>query len=259
MCISERDFTYLCAGINHMAYYLKLEHNGRDLYPELRRRTLEDKEVYESDIVRNEVFLALGYYVTESSGHFSEYSPWFRKREDLLREYCYRGTSWNTGRTNFTIETREERARNFPEELRKFLTEPIDLARGNEYASHIFNAMLGDGTLYKFNGNVRNFGLVDNLPYGACVEVPVVAGKDGLMPVHVGKIPDEVLPLMSLSSQIEEMAVRASFEGDPELVYKAICYDPLTSAVLSLREIRQMVDELFAFSKPWLRQFKHLK
>ena len=89
--------------------------------------------------------------------------------------------------------------------------------------------------------------------------MPVVAGKDGLMPVHVGKIPDEVLPLMSLSSQIEEMAVRASFEGDPELVYKAICYDPLTSAVLSLREIRQMVDELFAFSKPWLRQFKHLK
>ena len=257
--VPAEEITYLCAGINHMAYYLKLEHNGRDLYPELRRRTLEDKEVYESDIVRNEVFLALGYYVTESSGHFSEYSPWFRKREDLLREYCYRGTSWNTGRTNFTIETREERARNFPEELRKFLTEPIDLARGNEYASHIFNAMLGDGTLYKFNGNVRNFGLVDNLPYGACVEVPVVAGKDGLMPVHVGKIPDEVLPLMSLSSQIEEMAVRASFEGDPELVYKAICYDPLTSAVLSLREIRQMVDELFAFSKPWLRQFKHLK
>ena len=257
--LPAEEITYLCAGINHMAYYLKLEHNGRDLYPELRRRTLEDKEVYESDIVRNEVFLALGYYVTESSGHFSEYSPWFRKREDLLREYCYRGTSWNTGRTNFTIETREERARNFPEELRKFLTEPIDLARGNEYASHIFNAMLGDGTLYKFNGNVRNFGLVDNLPYGACVEVPVVAGKDGLMPVHVGKIPDEVLPLMSLSSQIEEMAVRASFEGDPDLVYKAICYDPLTSAVLSLREIRQMVDELFAFSKPWLRQFKHLK
>ena len=257
--IPEEEITYLCAGINHMAYYLKLERHGRDLYPELRRRTLEDRAVYESDIVRNEVFLALGYYVTESSGHFSEYSPWFRKREDLLQEYCYRGTSWNTGRTNFTVEVREERARNFPQELHKFLTEPIDLSRGNEYASRIFNAMLGDGTLYKFNGNVRNFGLVDNLPYGTCVEVPVVAGKDGLMPVHVGKIPDEVLPLMSLSSQIEEMAVRASFEGDPELVYKAICYDPLTSAVLSLREIRKMVDELFAFSKPWLPQFKGLK
>ena len=104
--VPAEEITYLCAGINHMAYYLKLEHNGRDLYPELRRRTLEEKEVYESDIVRNEVFLALGYYVTESSGHFSEYSPWFRKREDLLQEYCYRGTSWNTGLTNFTIETR---------------------------------------------------------------------------------------------------------------------------------------------------------
>ena len=118
--------------------------------------------------------------------------------------------------------------------------------------------MIGDGELYKFNGNVRNFGLVDNLPYGACVEVPVLACRDGLLPMHVGKIPDELLPLMSLSSQIEEMAVRASFEGDPELIYKAVCYDPLTAAVLDLREIRAMVDELFAFSKPWLPQF-HLK
>lgn len=256
--IPADEIRYLCAGINHMAYYLKLEHNGENLYPELRQRTLEDKAVYDEDIVRNELFLAMGYYVTESSGHCSEYTPWFRKREDLLQKYCYQGTSWNTGRTNFTIETREERARNYEADLQKFLSEPLDLKRGNEYASRIFNAMIGDGELYKFNGNVRNFGLVDNLPYGACVEVPVLACRDGLLPMHVGKIPDELLPLMSLSSQIEEMAVRASFEGDPELIYKAVCYDPLTAAVLDLREIRAMVDELFAFSKPWLPQF-HLK
>ena len=256
--IPADEIRYLCAGINHMAYYLRLEHNGENLYPELRRRTLEDKAVYDEDIVRNELFLALGYYVTESSGHCSEYTPWFRKREDLLQKYCYQGTSWNTGRTNYTIECREERARNYEADLQKFLSEPIDLKRGNEYASRIFNAMIGDGELYKFNGNVRNFGLVDNLPYGACVEVPVLACRDGLLPMHVGKIPDELLPLMSLSSQIEEMAVRASFEGDPELIYKAVCYDPLTAAVLDLREIRVMVDELFAFSKPWLPQF-HLK
>lgn len=256
--IPADEIRYLCAGINHMAYYLKLEHNGENLYPELRRRTLEDKAVYDEDIVRNELFLAMGYYVTESSGHCSEYTPWFRKREDLLQKYCYQGTSWNTGRTNFTIELREERARNYEADLQKFLSEPLDLKRGNEYASRIFNAMIGDGELYKFNGNVRNFGLVDNLPYGACVEVPVLACRDGLLPMHVGKIPDELLPLMSLSSQIEEMAVRASFEGDPELIYKAVCYDPLTAAVLDLREIRAMVDELFAFSKPWLPQF-HLK
>lgn len=256
--IPEEEISYLCAGINHMAYYLKLEHNGKNLYPALKKATLENQEVYDADIVRNEMFLAMGYYVTESSGHFSEYSPWFRKRADTLEKYCYHGTSWNTGRTNFTIETREERARNYDKNLQDFLSEPLDLKRGNEYASRIFNAMIGDGELYKFNGNVRNFGLIDNLPYGACVEVPVLASRDGLQPMHVGSIPDAVLPLMSLSSQIEEMAVKAHFTGDPELVYQAICYDPLTAAVLDLREIRKMVDELFAFSKPWLPQFKTL-
>lgn len=254
--IPPEEITYLCAGINHMAYYLRLEHNGRDLYPDIRRRIETDPAEYESDIVRNEVFLALGYYVTESSGHFSEYSPWFRKRGDLLEKYCYRGTSWNTGRTNFTIEVREERARTFEADLQKFMNEPVQLERGNEYASRIFNAVFGDGELYRFNGNVRNYGLIDNLPVGACVEVPVLASREGLQPMHVGSIPMDVLPLMSLSSQIEEMAVQASFEGDPELVYRAICYDPLTSAVLDLREIRAMVNELFEFSKPWLTQFR---
>ena len=250
--IPVNEIEYTCAGINHLAYYLKLTHNGENLYPALRQRTMNDPAVYDEDIVRNEVFLALGYYVTESSGHFSEYSPWFRKRDDLLEKYCYRGTSWNTGRTNFTIEVREKRKADYYTDLEKFLNEPADLQRGNEYAASIFNALFGDGQLYSFNGNVRNYGLIDNLPAGACVEVPVLASRNGLQPIHVGPIPDELLPLMHLSSQIEEMAVRACFEGDRELIYKAICYDPLTSAVLDLREIRQLVDELFAFSEPWL-------
>ena len=253
--IPKEEINYTCAGINHMAYYLKLERDGEDLYPELRRRTFTDQAVYEEDIVRNEVFKAFGYYVTESSGHFSEYSPWFRKRKDTLEKYCYHGTSWNTGRTNFTIECREERARNYYTELEKFLTEPVDLTRGNEYASCIFNAIFGDGEMYKFNGNVRNFGLIDNLPWGACVEVPVLASKNGLEAMHVGRIPDAVLPLMSMSSQIEEMVVRASFEGDRELIYQAVCYDPLTASVLDLQEIRTLVDELFEFSAPYLPQF----
>ena len=256
--LKPEDIDYLCAGINHMAYYLKLEHDGRDLYPEIRRLIETDPAHYHSDIVRNEMFLAMGYYVTESSGHFSEYSPWFRKRDDLLEKYCYRGTSWNTGRTNFTIEVREERARTFDDDLRKFLAEKIDLDRGEEYAASIFNAIFGDGAEFRFNGNVRNFGLIDGLPEGACVELPVVADKNGLTPRRVGALPMELLPLISLSSQIEEMAVRASFEGDPTLIYKAICYDPLTSAVLDLRETKAMVRELFEFSRPWLPQFKYI-
>lgn len=254
--IPKDEISYLCAGINHLAFYLKLEHNGEDLYPALRKITLEDQSVYDDDIVRNEMFLAMGYYVTESSGHFSEYSPWFRKREDTLQKYCYRGTSWNTGRTNFTIECREKRVTDYEENRRKALAEPVDLKRGQEYASSIFNAIFGDHEMFKFNGNVRNYGLIDNLPVGACVEVPVLASQDGLQPMHVGAIPDCVLPLMCLSSQIEEMAVKAHFTGDRDLIYQAICYDPITSAVLDLREIRKMVDELFDFSKPYLPQFK---
>lgn len=254
--IPKDEISYLCAGINHLAFYLKLEHNGEDLYPALRKITLEDQAVYDDDIVRNEMFLAMGYYVTESSGHFSEYSPWFRKREDTLQKYCYRGTSWNTGRTNFTIECREKRVTDYEENRRKALAEPVDLKRGQEYASSIFNAIFGDHEMFKFNGNVRNYGLIDNLPVGACVEVPVLASQDGLQPMHVGAIPDCVLPLMCLSSQIEEMAVKAHFTGDRDLIYQAICYDPITSAVLDLREIRKMVDELFDFSKPYLPQFK---
>ena len=254
--IPKDEISYLCAGINHLAFYLKLEHNGEDLYPALRKITLENQAVYDDDIVRNEMFLAMGYYVTESSGHFSEYSPWFRKREDTLQKYCYRGTSWNTGRTNFTIECREKRVTDYEENRRKALAEPVDLKRGQEYASSIFNAIFGDHEMFKFNGNVRNYGLIDNLPVGACVEVPVLASQDGLQPMHVGAIPDCVLPLMCLSSQIEEMAVKAHFTGDRDLIYQAICYDPITSAVLDLREIRKMVDELFDFSKPYLPQFK---
>ena len=139
--IPKDEISYLCAGINHLAFYLKLEHNGEDLYPALRKITLENQAVYDEDIVRNEMFLAMGYYVTESSGHFSEYSPWFRKREDTLQKYCYRGTSWNTGRTNFPLECREKRVTDYEETRRKALTEPVDLKRGQEYASSIFNAI----------------------------------------------------------------------------------------------------------------------
>ena len=256
--IPYEEINYICAGINHMAYYTKLEHKGTNLYPALREATLSNEDVYNDDIVRNEVFLATGYYVTESSGHFSEYAPWFRKRKDLLEKYCYRGTSWNNGEKHLTISLREKRIKDFENSLAKFLSEPLDLKRGKEYAAYIFNAIFGDGTLYEFNGNVRNYGLIGNLPDGVCVEVPLLAGPNGINAIHVGDIPSAVLPLISLNSQIEEMVVRASLDDDPELVYQAMLYDPLASASLDLREIRALVDDLFTFSKPYLPQFKKL-
>ena len=135
------------------------------------------------------------------------------------------------------------------------MAKPVDLNRGHEYAASIFNAIFGDNTPYEFNGNVRNLGIIDNLPWGACVEVPVLASRRGLDAFKVGDLPAQLALMNNISSRIEEMAVEGSLAGDREMIYQAICFDPLTSAVLSLREIRAMVDEMFEASKDYLPQF----
>jgi len=128
----------------------------------------------------------------------------------------------------------------------------VDITRSNEYASQIFNASFGDGTIFRFNGNVRNFGLIDNLPRGCCVEVPVFATKDGLQPAAVGSLPPHLAVLVSQSAQCEELAVDAYITKDREKVFHAILHDPLTAAVCSMAEIKNMVDEMFAKNAEFL-------
>lgn len=252
----ENEISYTCAGINHQAFYTDFLWNGKDAYPLIRKAITENENVYKQEIVRNEMFLALGYYVTESSGHNSEYNAWFRKRQDLIEKYCLPGTGWNPGEYAYILNEYRSRETTWKADMDKWFTEPIDLTRGFEYAAYIFNAIFGDGEMFKFNGNVRNFGLIDNLPQGCCVEVPVLASRRGLEPIHVGKMPAQCALLSGTSAQIEEMVVEGSFAGDKEMIYQAVCYDPLTSAVLSLREIRDMVDEMFKQNEDWLPQFK---
>ena len=252
----NEEITYTCAGINHQAFYTEFLWNGKDAYPLIRKAVTERPEVYNEEIVRNEMYLALGYYPTESSGHNSEYNAWFRKRPDLIEKYCTTGTGWNPGEYAYILKEYRRMESTWRDEIDKWFTEPVDLARGEEYAAYIFNAIFGDGEMFKFNGNVRNFGLVDNLPYGCCVEVPVLASRRGLEAIHVGKLPPQLALLTGTSAQIEEMAVEGSLSGDREMIYQAICYDPLTAAVCSLREIRSMVDEMFEANKEWLPQFK---
>ncbi len=252
----EAEITYTCAGINHQAFYTEFLWNGKDAYPLIRKAITEREDVYKQEIVRNEMFLALGYYVTESSGHNSEYNAWFRKRPDLIEKYCLPGTGWNPGEYAYILKEYRNRETTWRDEIDKWFAEPLDLARGQEYAAYIFNAIFGDGEMFKFNGNVRNFGLIDNLPEGCCVEVPVLASRRGLEPIHVGKMPPQLALLSGTSAQIEELAVAGSLAGDREMIYQAICYDPLTAAVCSLREIRDMVDEMFEANKDWLPQFK---
>ncbi len=253
----EEEITYLCAGINHQAWYLEYKWNGKDAYP-LIREAVEKPEIYDEEIVRNEMFKHLDYYVTESSGHNSEYNAWFRKRPDLIEKYCTRGTGWNPGEYAYILNEYLKRKDTWEDEINEwFGRNEINLERGHEYAAYIFNAVFGDNTMFEFNGNVRNTGIIDNLPEGCCVEVPVLASKRGLDAIHVGSLPDHLAVLNNTSARCEELAVEAALEGDPRKAFHAVLFDPLTSAVLSMQEIKEMVDEMMYKNRDFLPMFKH--
>src|SRR5512137_1035331 len=248
------EITYTCAGINHQAWYLDFKWNGEDAYPLIYKAITEKPEIYNTEIVRNEMFLALGKYVTESSGHNSEYNWWFRKRPDLIEKYCTHGTGWNPGEYAYILKEYQNTETSWRNDVRVELAKEVygtDLERGQEYAAFIINALKG-GEAFKFNGNVPNTQLVTNLPQGACVEVPVLADRSGIHPMHVGALPPQCALLAGLSSGIEELVIQGALTGDPMAIYHAICMDPLSAAVLSLAEIREMTNELFACHQQYL-------
>ena len=252
------EIDYTCAGINHQAWYLKFKWNGNDAYPLIYKAITERPEIYNEEIVRNEMYLHLGYYVTESSGHNSEYNWWFRKRPDLIEKYCKTGTGWNPGEYAFLLKEYQKRDKVWKDIVKKELGKPptdSDLKRGHEYAAFIINALNG-GKPFRFNGNVPNTKLITNLPENACVEVPVFVDNGGFYPIHVGALPPETALLTQLSSGIEELAINAALSGDPVCIFRAIAHDPLTAAVLSLAEIKKMVNKLFEKNKDYLPQFK---
>ena len=253
--MSEID--YVSAGINHQSWLIKFDWNRKDAIPLIRKAIASDRKLRNAEQVRNEMFLRLGYYVTESSGHNSEYNWWFRKRPDLIRKYCTTGTNWNPGHYAYIVKSYVDREKSWRKEAEEWITSktPLDLRRGHEYAASIINARLG-GEPFKFNGNVPNTGLITNLPQGVCVEVPVYADRSGFNPLHVGALPPQCAALNNVSVAVEEMAVEAALTGDKQLVFHAVAYDPLTAAVLSLAEIQKMVDAMFRKNKDHLPQFK---
>lgn len=254
--IPKEEIKYLCKGINHQAFYTVLEHKGEDLYPRLRKLITENPEFKNKELVRNEMFLHLGYYVTESSGHNSEYNQWFRKRPDLIEKFCTNSTDWNPGEYAFSLKLRENRKENLKKQYDDFLEKGIDTNKSQEYAADIFNARLGDGKPFIFNGNVLNHGSIPNLPYDACVEVPVVADWMGFKTTIAGPLPDHLAILVNTSARIENLVIEAAMKKSKEMVYQAVYMDPLTSAVCSLAEIRQMCDEIFAVNKDYLGDYK---
>lgn len=247
---------YVCAGINHQAWYIRFEKDGQDAYPAIRAAIENNEDIYNEEIVRNNMYLNLDYYVTESSGHNSEYNPWYRKREDLIDKYCSNGTGWNFGLHRYILDEYLKREDTWEGSIQEFLdAEEINLERGHEYAAYIFNAVFGDGTPFEFNGNIRNDAIIDNLMDGCCVEVPVLASRRGLEAIKVGNIPEHLAILNNLNAGCEELAVEGALKGDKRMIYHAVAMDPLTSAVLSLDEIKDMVDEMFEANKDYLEYF----
>ena len=251
------EITYKCSGVNHQAFYLDFNWNGKDATPLIKEAILNRPEVRNEELVRNEMFLQLGYYPTESSGHDSEYVAWFRKRPDLIEKYCLPGTGWNPGAHAFILNEYIETEVTWESKFKKKLDEEdVNLERGGEYAANIFNAMFGDCTPYEFNGNIINNGVISNLPADACVEVPMLASRGEVRPFHAGPLPDNLAILISNTAQCESLAVNAMMEGDGEKIYQSILFDPLTAAVLSMAEIREMTKRMFEQNKDFLTYFK---
>jgi len=252
------EINYVSAGINHQSWLVKFEWKNKDAYPLLRKAMLNPK-IRNAELVRNEMFLQLGYYVTESSGHNSEYNWWFRKRPDLIKKYCTHGTNWNPGQHAYILNDYRKRKTIWKKETQRWLNDPkpLDLQRGLEYAASIINAYMG-GEVFEFNGNVPNTGIIPNLPQNACVEVPVFANRRGFNPTYVGDLPPQLAALNNISIAVEEMAVEAAITGNPQLVFHAIAYDPLSAAVLSLAEIRRMVQAMLNRNRAHLPQFKRV-
>jgi len=265
--VPYNELDYVSAGLNHLSWYVSLTHKGKDIYPTLREVVRTNKKIYNEEQVRNEMFLMFDYYVTESSGHNSEYNWWFRKRPDLIEKYCTKGTGWNPGHYGYIMNAYIQGKSTWKKHYNEWLNskdwddsekKKAMLARGHEYAASIINAWVG-GELFRFNGNVLNTeGLVSNLPRECCVEVPVLASRKTLQPVAVGALPAQVAPLTSLTAQIEMMAVDGCMTGDARLVYQAICNDPLTAATLGPAEIRKMVKAMFDKNKAYLPTFKKI-
>jgi len=241
------------AGINHQAWVLSYTCGGQDVYPRIRKAALEDQEWYGKDTTRVEMLRHLGYYVTESSGHNSEYNPWFRKRDDLIEKY--QGTGFN-GESGYIKSIYSTDRGEYLSQMREVANrqEPYRLERGHEYGSYIIRA-IETGEPFRFNGTVANTGLIPDLPEDCSVEVPIFADRGGLHPCHVGELPPQCAALNVMSTTSIRMAVDAILAGDLDMLYLSIAYDPLTAARLSLAEIRDMVDEMYEKEKHLMPTF----
>jgi len=247
---------FRCAGINHLSWFVTLEMDGEDLYPRVRRAA-EDPAIYERDPVRFDLLRQFGAYATESSGHVSEYVPYFRKRKEVLEHYTRlnpdceggaRARRWPRERAEHEERLRSDLARERSGE-RVFYLE-----RSLEHSSYIIegHALNRPQVIY---GNVCNTGLIENLPQDSCVELACLVDQNGVQPAHFGRLPTHLAALDSAHIMIHDLMVQALLNEDREAAVHALMLDPLTAAVCTPAEIRQLFDEMAATQKDYLPHF----
>jgi alpha-galactosidase len=227
------------AGINHMAWFLRFERDGEDAYPALWE-ALEDPDTYAKDTVRFEVMRRFGFFVSESTGHMSEYVPYFRTRPEVMERF---GLSSDEP----ALHRLDDRGDRHFKQIRGDVegAAPLTAERSVEYASRIMDALEG-GEPTVINGNVPNEGLIPNLAEGACVEVPCMVDRLGIHPMSVGELPPQLAALNRSNIAVQELAVRAVLDGDREAARHAVMLDPLTAAAIPLDRIDDMFDEMWA-------------
>jgi len=253
------ECNYRAAGINHQAWFIQFEHNGRDLLPLLRQRIIEkhvsgeaagerSDDLYAGgqEAVRGEIMQLTGYFHSESSHHGSEYVPWFRKDPETVLEYLPSRWDYYEICCNHDEEGHNRR---FLEETRQRGLRP-----GTEYGGYIMDSMV-TGTPRVIHGSVRNEGIITNLPRGCAVEVPCLVDRNGVQPTVIGDLPPACAAVNRACVSVQELTVKAGLSGDRGLVYAAVAMDPLTAAVRTLRQIREMVDRMFEAEARWLPSF----
>lgn len=249
--VPYEELEWSCAGINHNAWFTKLRYQGEDMYPRLRERA-NLPEIYEQDPVRLEVMLHFGAFVTESSGHFSEYVPYFRKRPELIERYCRSGYLGETGFYANNWPTWRAWNEQYTRELLDN-TKELPFKRSHEYGSYIIEAVTHHQPTVIY-GNVRNHGLIDNLPDG-CVEVACLVDRNGIQPVHFGALPEQLAGLNRAHITVHTLMCEALLKRDREAARYALLLDPLTAAVCSPAEISAMFNEMWEAQRPYLQYF----
>lgn len=252
---------YLCAGINHQAFFLKFHTDSEDLYPRIRK-AIERADIRGAEPVRIEMMEYLGYFVTESSGHASEYVPYFRKSPQMVEQalvprFTTPGNEWfENGRTGGYLHQQQKHQETSLEQFEKLAQGTADLSteRSREYCARIIEAIETNVPI-KINGNVPNHHLIDNLPQGCCVEVPCLVDGSGIQPTRVEHYPTQLAALNRTNINVQELVVEACVTGNVDAVYHAAMLDPLTAAVCTLPQIHDLVREMLTAQAQWLPQF----